>query len=298
MCDYVHTQDTYSVDVMLCGVQEAMAQHRLELNKIHSNLLRMVTYVRTSPQPDTVELEMRTGVIQTNGSFQTGYTVEYKDVVQRLMKRLGQQVTQFPAHWTSKPQYIFMVADFSAGVRKIICNGKSTYLKKTPMEQLNVVTDRPQDIRFALSQESPILLGSNHHLFKTLARSTPTSVRIVQRASFFERVSDRFSFRYDISKVSPRSSTKYASVHEAKCMYHVELELLCHKPDKSCSSTPAPGPMSDEDVVKRFLTRSFELLGTHTVSLDKTLTLIDSTNVRLLQQRALQQRNAHAARKR
>jgi hypothetical protein len=272
-------------------------QSTAALSKIHSNLLRMVTYVRNSPQPNTVELEMRTGVIQTNGYFQAGYTVEYKDVVQRLIKRLGQQVAQFPACWTSEKQYIYMVADFPAGVRKIICNGKSSYLKKIPMEQLNVATDRPQDMRFALSQESPILLGSNHHLFKTLARSAPTSVRIVQRASFSERVSDTLSFRYDISKVSPRNTTKYASVHEAKCMYHVELELLCHKPDKGCSS-PAPTPISDEDVVKRFLTRSFELLGTHTVSLDKTLVPLAPTNVRLLHQRALQQHSAHTARKR
>lgn len=235
------------------------------MEEVHQKIEGMLNMIRDDSSPlHDYELELRVGFVR-NGRFETGYSTEFRDIPQKIIKLLTLNCQRTPNVWSMHPQHVYMVAEYKQGIRKShAANTPSNqYTQKKKVAQFTMITNRPQDLRVTLSTEKKITPEHNRQLMQELKHVKPVSMRMIQRASFFEQISMEHRFRYDISKVTPKQLTKIKCASQP-CFYHVELELehISSSADKSLSNT-----LTDQEtnrwIIQKFLERGLQLLGTH-----------------------------------
>jgi len=203
------------------------------VDRVRESVLRMIQYMRTN-HGENLELEVRVGQFTTDNQFHPGYTHEHLKVINRLLQRMQHNTEHetMKQHWSMEDKYMVMRCEYDKGVRKT-CRPTfpETYMVKKRVGKIDMITDRQYHLRFSLSRETAIQLTRNHHLYDTVKRNPPKSVRYLLRASFVEKVpslsgdsADDFSFQWDISKVSDTASNKKKST-ESPCTYHCEIEV-------------------------------------------------------------------------
>lgn len=218
---------------------------------------QLVRYKRLHPG---VELEVRVGQFDRNHkNFVSGYHVNYQPVITRLLKRLG-NTCQASVNWTDLGQSMYVVVEHSGGIRQV-CHSDQTkkerVIRKSKIAQLDLKTDREYDLRVGLASEVAVDT-EKPAIFNEVRRGKPTSVRIVQRASFLEN-SGPYTFRYDISKVSPATQNKMQCTNKP-CFYHCEVELT-----SQLHAVPA-SQHEDVCIAEMLLARGKALLGNHYIT--------------------------------
>jgi hypothetical protein len=203
------------------------------VDRVRESVVRMIQYMRNN-HGENLELEVRVGQFTTDNNFQPGYTHEHLKVINRLLQRMQKNTEhhEMKQTWSMEDKYMVMRCEYDKGVRKT-CRPKfpEEYMVKKRVGKIDMITDRQYHLRFSLSRETNIQLTRNHHLYETVKRNPPKSVRYLLRASFTENVpaasgnpEDDFCFQWDISKVSDPASNKKKST-EAPCTYHCEIEV-------------------------------------------------------------------------
>jgi hypothetical protein len=206
------------------------------------------------------ELEVRIGQFNVKGYFVPGFQAGQKATVARLLKRLQTSCALNPLTWTEHPQVIYLRSFYDHNVRRTHYTDPPRQVTETKLklETVEVQTDRPYQLRFCLSQESPLLDDVS------LRNTEVSAVQFVQRASFVELVHVQgkkpVKFQYDVSKVSPRAKDKASSAGQL-CTYHFEVELLRETANGALSHS-APQP-TNEEITDLLLSRCHAMLGTH-----------------------------------
>jgi hypothetical protein len=199
----------------------------------------------------SVELEIRVGKFQTNGSFKPGYDNKHMSVMKRLITRLHETVAKYPDTWRYKGGTTYVRTFFGDNIRTTESKGLPTVTCcKRTVNRVNVYTsNREYDMRVTLAVETPqAATGSDH-----------THRQIVRRESFVETVHNveglEVCLQYDISKTS-RDLEKPPYI----CDYHCEIEVLpgCYR-----RTTSSQELVDNQKIARLLVTRAMSLLGTH-----------------------------------
>lgn len=219
----------------------------------------------------TWELEIRQGVINyQNGDFAAGLPQTKYAVLKRLLTRLKNNVKEEGNRWTNLPVQKYLRAYYPDNIR-----GKTPFveqdamatqkaklltehMRKTVDRKITVRTDREVDFRCALSREEKLELLPHHKDYAKVMHSNPLMTRVVMRESFIEKITEDWSFQYDLSRVSDEMKNK-GDVNN-KFTLEIELEFrgtLKRLPDRALEQE------ENEMLARLMLDRAVALLGTY-----------------------------------
>ena len=271
--------------------------HMANPHEVLSSVTKMVSHVRQNDK-DPIEMEVRVGHFTYGGEFSAGFsnmnTDEILQVINRLVNSLNKNCTQLK-HWTKIPEFQMLRAVYPHNIRRTCVTGtdqtpeQNTLCIKSRIGKIDITTDRSPDLRFSICRETPINLHRDHAAYDSVTRNKPESVRIMQRASFVEVIPfdprqtypevdgkispaehECFRLQFDISKVSPRASTKIETCKGVKpsatnttCAYHCEIELVTKlRPlqDKTESE------QQDQFIAQSMINRAKALLGSYDIT--------------------------------
>jgi hypothetical protein len=183
------------------------------------SLAALVDFVRNSP--DQLELEIRVGAFGQDHSFTPGYS--HVPVISKMMKRLRNNTLKLKT-WTELAKVpIFNSGEYPNNVRKRV--PLNQLITKRKLAKIDIQSDRGMGLRVCLSSEIPV---TDPQVIQDCEKNAPISLRIINRASFVQKISFsngfEFSVQYDISKVSQPAANKLECTKNPAC-YHCEVEL-------------------------------------------------------------------------
>jgi hypothetical protein len=214
-----------------------------------TNFLHTYKQIKSENPTQHTELEFRIGRINANNNFKAGYVVpEIKSddtlvdpeknlrelqAFDRLRSSLEQHAISHPSHWTITPHPQVGRAYYVNDLRQSITQDPPTLIieRKTPLKQLMIHSNGVLQIRAAISLEQQFDFKPNSPEAIALKQNKPKAMCLLLRTSFTERIDSQLwgtvTFRYDLTKVSPKRQTK------DKCcgvgaQYHGELELVSY----------------------------------------------------------------------
>jgi hypothetical protein len=248
------------------------------------SLLSLIKHMRAVPS-EHLELEVRVGQVSANNTFVAGYANEHRNLITKLSDRLQHNVTHSPLssplgytyEWTAGPDLLILRCEYENGLRRsIIPNQPPEYQLKKRLGKVDLVTDRPYHLRWALSEEKPVVMDSTYKDYNMVKKNPPKTFRYYQRKSFFETVTVpadlgpgsedlQFRFRYDLSRVSPLGKNKKECT-EAPYRFHCEVELVSTLPVTASQPSPEQREWTDYYdgvLADLFLQRAKAVLGTH-----------------------------------
>jgi hypothetical protein len=233
----------------------------MSVDDIKNALTKMIQKIRKGDQ-SKLELEVRVGKFSTNHNFVPGYTVDHRILVNKMINRLETNCAEMP-NWKMVPKEMFIRCFYSNNLRKTcIPNKKQTFMVKTRLSTLDILTERPYSIRIMLSNEDVISMTNNHVLYQASIKEAPVSMRFYLRATFIETVQItrdgniiEFVFAYDVSKVSVNGKNKMTTTKEP-CDYHVEIEL-------KSKLNPVDNPVENALLCDLILARAKAVVGTY-----------------------------------
>lgn len=227
----------------------------LAVNAVSEIVKEFRDMMRSNP-PDTIELEVRLGVIGKDGHFKTAVP---RETIDAAVHMLSSNPTAETIDWHEQQDF-FWTNESGETVRS-----RSSYdtdslkigVESVTKTRISQVTMRHGDmaIRVSLSKEAPHLV--------TAPTCSTDSVRIQQRKTFWWGRDDPRTWRYDFS-LTWKGDTKSAAEHErwhSDPQYEVEVELIA----KSYLAT-----RSNEFVAHSLLMKAADLcpLGSRSIDLD------------------------------
>lgn len=219
----------------------------------------------------TWELEIRQGSINyQNSDFAAGLPQSKYPLLKRLLTRLKESVKEDGGRWTNLPVQKYLRAYYPDGIRgktpfveqDAMATQKSKllteHMRKTVDRKITVRTDREVDFRCALSREEKLELLQHHKDYAKVMHSNPLMTRVVMRESFIEKITDEWSFQYDLSRVSDEMKNK-ADVNNK---FTLEIELEFRGTLKRLSDR-ALEQEENEMLTRLMLDRAISLLGSY-----------------------------------
>lgn len=238
-------------------------------------LVRAIKFLRDH-HSENLELEIRVGHFSADNDFVAGINHKHLKTNLRLLTRIEKNATVLKQWKLQEDLFTMMRFEYDGGVRKT-CRVKTDnppdYIAKRVLKKIDIVTNRPFHFRLAISRETRLHITPSHHMYETVTKKPPLSVRIIQRKSFLETVPNEtnsflgtkdnlpFQFQWDLSKVSPPAATKQQATTEP-AVYQVEFELksqLIPIPDSAQEQT------CNELLARLIMERIYATSGTHVI---------------------------------
>jgi hypothetical protein len=220
---------------------------------LHSTLSQFITtYVQTKsehPKQHT-ELEFRIGKVNANNGFDAGYVIpEFKaddtlvdpEKVQRevrtfsrLRETLEKHAKEYPTRWSIKEYPETIRSYHGNNIRQSYTQNPQEHVieRKDVSKQLLLRSNGMLQVRCAISIEERLKFPNASQEAIALKQNKPIAICILERKSFTEVVDNPIwgtvTFRYDLTKVTPRRATKDKCC-ASHAQYHGELELVEYK---------------------------------------------------------------------
>lgn len=240
------------------------------MDSVKEAIIKVVAFMREHYK-ENLELEVRIGQFSSDNEFVAGIQHAHLKTNYQLKSRIEKNVAQLPGWTLNEPMYTMMRCEYDGGVRRTCRNKKEDYIVKRRLKKLDLLTDRPFHFRMSVSRETAINITPAHHMYETVTKKPPLSVRYIQRISVTETIPNPtnsvlgtkdnapFQFQWDLSKVSVSAGTKQQATKEPS-VYHVEFELktpLVPLEDKVLEAS------CNELLAKLITERIHSLSGTH-----------------------------------
>ena len=222
--------------------------------------------------PDTMELEIRVGTLTSDRRFTAGFSHEHRHMMRDLATALQRNVQSDTAHqrWQGGGDYTFMNSFYDAeGIRRRSKQFKDrtdhSVVRKRVVNLVNIMTDRPYHLRFALQDEEPVPYHRGSVHYEKLSKEPPDFVQIGRRIEFTETIGMigdptlNVVFQYDLTQLSRRENNK-RNCAGSPCSWHSEIEL---KTKLQPLANKIQERSQDEWVAKLFLVRAGLMLGSH-----------------------------------
>lgn len=205
-----------------------------------------------------IELEMRLGKIGEH--FSAGMDKTHIPFIARLNSRLAGSAAHFD-NWKALEHLAYQRSKYPGNVRQtIVPNVYISTIRKTPLQKIDIRTDRLFDLRLSLAEEITL---TNDDATKRMLQETPESVQFLQRKSVREHIklSDSFTLelQYDVTKVSREMPTKLQATLYP-CTYQVEVEIVS---DLKALADKNEENFQNEWIAKTLLSRAKALLGSY-----------------------------------